>query len=116
MRHHDKNRKFGRETNQRRALLRSLIESLLLKEKMTTTVAKAKEIRPMAEKIITRAKNPTDATKRLLGARLQNEILVRKLVNDIAPRYKDRQGGYVRITKMGRRAGDGGEVARIELI
>ena len=116
MRHHDRNRKFGRETNQRRALLRSLSEALILKEKITTTLAKAKEIRPLTEKMITRAKVASPANRRLLTARLQNDKVVTKLLGDIGPRYKDRSGGYIRITKLGRRLGDAAERARIELV
>lgn len=115
MRHGDKNRKFGRVRSQRRALLKSLIRSLVLHEGIDTTEAKAKEIRPHVEKLITLARRGTIASMRLVEARTSPEIS-RKLVKEIAPRYKDRKGGYTRIIKLPRRKQDASFMARIEFV
>lgn len=118
MRHHNANRKFGRETGQRQAFLRSLISSLIVREKIRTTQARAKEIRPLIEKMITRAKNPTLANIRLLSARLgtEDKKVAEKLIKTVAPKYKETQGGYTRITKLPPRKSDGAAMAIIELI
>lgn len=115
MRHGNVNRKFGREKNQRNALLKSLARSLLLRGKMTTSLAKAKEIRPMVEKMVTKARTPTLANRRLLIAQLGDERIVTKLFKTSAT-YKDRIGGYLRIVKMGPRRGDAAEMAVIEFV
>lgn len=116
MKHLKRKRKFGRERKLRRSLIRSLLNSLIKKGKITTTEAKAKEIRPLAEKMITRAKNNSVANRRLLAREL-NPAQVKKLFEEIGPRYKDRKGGYARIIKMGRRkSGDASPMAVIELI
>ena len=117
MRHHNANRTFGRSKNQRAALLKGLVTSLIKNERIETTEAKAKELRPTIEKMVTRAKNPTLANKRLLLSGLyQNETAVTKLVDSIAPRYTDRDGGYTRITKLVPRKGDGSKMAVIEFV
>ncbi len=117
MRHHNKNRKFGREKNQRVALLRSLAISLITREKMTTTQAKAKELRPYVEKLVTRAKTDTLASRRHTLSLLGNaDGSVRKLFASIAPRYKERQGGYLRITKLSNRKSDASPRAQIEFV
>lgn len=119
MRHHNANRKFGREAGQRLALLRSLERSLILHEKITTTEAKAKEVRPLIEKLVTRAKHGEVSDRRIISARLGNQDeATKKLVDEIAPRYKDRDGGYTRITKIGNRTGlnDGAAMAVIEFV
>lgn len=116
MKHHKKNRKFGRETGQRKALLRSLTRSLVVHGKIKTTEAKAKEIRPMVEKMITRGKNPTLANHRLLISNLAGDTRTAKKVETIAQKYTDRAGGYLRIVKMGARKGDGAEMAVIEFV
>ena len=117
MRHHNQNRKFGRPKNQRRALLANLAISLFMHEKMTTTGAKAKEMRPFVEKLITRAKSNTLFGQRILAKRLyNNRPIIQKLTKDIAPRYKERSGGYTRITKLADRKVDGASMAQIELI
>lgn len=117
MRHHNTNRKFGRLRNQRKALLRSLALSLVAHEKIKTTEAKAKELRPYIEKLITRGKDNCLFARRLLIARLGNDTLAgNKIVNEIAVRYKERKGGYTRITKLPRRAGDASPMAIIEFI
>ena len=117
MRHADGNRKFGREKNGRIALLRGLAASLIQEGRIMTTEAKARELRPKVEKLITKAKNPTLANKRLLLSGLYNNTdIVGKLVEDIAPRYAERAGGYTRITKLVARKGDGSNMAVIELL
>ncbi|MCK5022101.1 MAG: 50S ribosomal protein L17 [Candidatus Pacebacteria bacterium] len=118
MRHHNTNRKFGRVRKQRKALLRSLAISLVDKEKIQTTEAKAKELRPFIEKLITRAKKDSFISRRLILSKLggENENIVKKLIENIAIKYKDRAGGYTRITKLGFRKGDGSPMSQIELI
>lgn len=116
MRHHNQNRKFGRERDQRKALLKSLINSLILHEKITTTEAKAKELRPHIEKLVTLARKDGLATKRLLISRVGTQKNVNKLMKDIAPKYAERKGGYTRIVKLPRRAGDASKMALIEFV
>ena|SRR3989338_5672793 len=116
MRHHNKNRKFGREKDQRRALLKGLALSLIERGKITTTEAKAKELRPFIEKLVTKGKNASVASHRLLTARLQSRTGTKKLITTIAPRYKERAGGYTRITKLSRRGGDASKMAVIEFV
>ena len=100
MRHSVKGRAFNRPKNQRTALMRSLARSLILHEGISTTEAKAKELRPLIEKIITHARVDTVASRRLVSSRLGNDDeVVKKLFTDLAPRYTDRPGGYVRIVK-----------------
>ncbi len=117
MRHHNANRTFGRSKNQRTALLKGLAASLISKERIQTTEAKAKELRPKIEKMITRAKNPTLANRRVLLAGLyHDEGSVKRLVEVIAPRYGERAGGYTRITKLVPRKGDASKMAVIEFV
>jgi large subunit ribosomal protein L17 len=116
MRHHNANRKFGRNTDQRAALLKSLARELFLHGKIITTEAKAKEVRPFAEELITIARVGDLASKRLVAARLSNNVIVKKLTDIIAPVYKDRNGGYIRIVKLERRPSDGSKMAAIELV
>ncbi len=117
MRHGNHNRKFGREIQQREALLKGLILNIVEKGKIKTTLAKAKELRPYAEKAVTMAKRNTLASRRVLLSRLYNNAnAVGILTNEIAPKYKDRIGGYTRITKLGARKSDGAEMAIIEFI
>ena len=102
MKHHKKGRKLGRVSKVRIALLRSLARSLILKGRITTTIAKARELRPFVEKLITLTRKGTEASKRLAAARLGNDTeSAAKLANEIAPKYKERPGGYTRITKLG---------------
>lgn len=98
-------RKFNRDTNERKALFRNLISSLILSEKVKTTEPKAKAIKSDVEKLITKAKKNSDLAKRILAGVLSSQALD-KLINDVAPRFKDRQGGYTRIIRVGRRFGD----------
>jgi large subunit ribosomal protein L17 len=117
MRHHSNVRKFGRTRNQRKALLKGLTLSLIAHGRIETTEAKAKELRPFIEKLVTKAKVGTLASRRLVISRLYNlESESNKLINDIAPKYKTQNGGYTRITKMPRRLGDASKMAIIEFI
>lgn len=114
MRHLKKGRKFGRERDQRRAMLKSLASSFFMLRKIETTEAKAKELRPYVEKIITRAKSLTPANRRLLLTLFTN-VVVKKLIAD-AERMHFRPGGYTRIIKSGARKTDGTKMATIELV
>lgn len=115
MRHGNTNRKFGRETNERRALLKSLARSLVLKGRIQTTEAKAKEVRPLVEKLVTKGKNATLANKRALVSQLGDIGTANKLIKT-AEGYKTRTGGYLRIVKMGPRKGDASPMAVIEFV
>lgn len=115
MRHHKANRKFGREKGQRDALMKSLARSLILKGKIQTTEARAKELRPFVEKLITRGKGKTLAARRTMSARLGDDA-AKKLIENIAPGYKERAGGYIRIVKLPRRANDASKMAHIEFV
>ena len=100
MRHSVKGRAFNRPKNQRTALMRSLARSLIIHEGISTTEAKAKELRPFIEKIISQGRVDSVANRRLISSRLGNDDeIVKKIFTDIAPRYTDRPGGYVRIVK-----------------
>jgi len=116
MRHHNANRKFNRGRNQRKALIRSLVRELFLHGKIETTLAKAKESRPYAEDFITKARIDTVASRRDVLKRMANNDIVGKLFAEIAPKYKDRNGGYTRIVKTGPRQTDGALMAIIELV
>ncbi len=117
MRHHNNVRKFGRNKNQRHALMKGLMLSLIAHERMETTEAKAKEVRPMIEKMITKANVGTLASRRMVISRLYNlNAEASKLIDVIAPKYKGRTGGYTRITKLPRRQGDASKMAVIEFI
>ncbi len=109
-------RKLGRTSEHRTAMLRAMVTFLLENGKIETTVTRAKEVRAMAEKYITLAKDNSLASKRQALAFITKEDVVKKLYNDIAPKYADRNGGYCRITKTGPRRGDAAEMAIIELI
>ena len=116
MRHQVAGRKFDRPTAERLAMYRSMVTSLLDKEKVVTTEAKAKEIRAMAEKMITLGKKGGLSHRRQALAYIYNEDVVAKLFGDIATRYAARAGGYTRITKLGPRPGDSAPMVQIELI
>lgn len=115
MRHGKATKKFGRKAGQRNALVASLARSLILGEKITTTEVKAKALRPVVEKLITKGKTDTVATRRLLGARVGEEG-AKKLVDVLGPKYKSRNGGYTRIIKLGTRTSDRAAMAIIELV
>ena len=110
-----KSRKLSRKRDQRKALLRNLVREFFLKEKIRLTEAKAKEISIFAEKEIKKAKTGDLHSKKLLARKFSRNI-VKKLVNEIAPRYKERKGGYTRIIKLGPRKSDGAKMAIIELV
>lgn len=117
MRHHNNTRKFGRSKTQKKALLSSLALNLIAREKIKTTLPKARELRPFMERIITRAKAGNLAARRLALAKLSNSNAeVKKLFEVLAPRYKDVAGGYTRILKLGIRKSDGAPLAIIEFI
>lgn len=115
MRKRKKGRRFSRNSDQRRAFLRHLGNALILKEKVRTTEARAKEISGFVEKRITLAKLGEFNSRRLLSRDFSNKI-VKKLVDDVAKRYKERKGGYTRIIKLGQRKSDGAKMAIIELV
>jgi len=117
MRHHNTKRKFGRDKNQRKALLNSLALNLIVRGKIKTTMPKAKELRPFIEKLITKAKKGDAATRRIIISKLFNRSKeVKKLFEVIAPKYVDKKGGYTRVLKLGARKADGAEMAIIEFI
>jgi large subunit ribosomal protein L17 len=119
MRHHDNNRKFGRERKVRKGFIRSLIRGLVINGRIQTTLPRAKEIRPLVEKMVSKAKrNPGSiATLRVLSADMGGQIDVAKMIiNEYAPKYTDRNGGYVRIMKLPNRLSDGSEMALIEFV
>lgn len=109
-------RKLGRPTDQRMAMLRALVTFLLENGKIETTVTRAKEVRPLAEKMITLGKNGSLNAKRQAMAFITKEGVVKKTFDEIAPKYAERAGGYTRITRIGPRRGDGAEMAIIELV
>ncbi len=116
MRHNNGLRKLNRTSSHRQAMLRNLTQALLKHEAIKTTLPKAKELRRVAEPLITLAKNPTLANKRLAFDRLRDRDLVVKLFAELGPRYQTRPGGYLRILKMGFRVGDKAPMAFVELV
>ena len=109
-------RKLGRPSDQRRAMLRNLVTSFLEHGKIETTVTRAKEVRSLAEKMITLGKEGSLHSRRQALAYITKEDVVTKLFEDIAPKYAERQGGYTRIIKIGPRRGDAAEMAILELV
>ena len=109
-------RKLGRPTASRMAMLRAMVTFLLVKGRIETTVTRAKDVRAMAEKMITIAKEPTLVNKRKVFAFVTKESVAKKLFDEIAPKYAERNGGYTRIIKTGTRRGDAAEMAIVELI
>jgi large subunit ribosomal protein L17 len=116
LRHKIAGRKLSRPTAQRWALYRNLVADLVKYEKVTTTEAKAKEIRGLAEKMITLGKEGSLASRRRALAFVIDTKLVDKIFTELAPRYAERAGGYTRIVKMGRRVGDGARLAQIQMV
>ncbi|MBP1692170.1 MAG: rplQ [Chloroflexi bacterium] len=123
MRHRKAGTKLGREKNERTALRRNLIKQLIEHERIQTTRAKAEAVRGQTERLITLAKHGNAAgeermvhARRLAAARLSDPVAVRKLFDDIAPRFKDRNGGYTRMVKLGPRHGDAAEMVLLEFV
>jgi large subunit ribosomal protein L17 len=116
MRHRKAGRKLGRNTSHRKAMMRNMVTSFFNCEKITTTDARAKELRKMAEKLITMARRGDLHSRRLAMEVVRDKKTVAKLFETIAPRYMDRPGGYTRIIKLGLRAGDNASLSMIELV
>ncbi|MFQ6015447.1 MAG: 50S ribosomal protein L17 [Anaerolineae bacterium] len=116
MRHRVAGRKLGRSSSHRRALFRNLITELFRHERIKTTEAKARAIRPQAEKLITLAKRGDLHARRQLEAFLTDKEVAKKLCDEIAPDYEERPGGYTRLFKLGPRKGDGAQMALLELV
>jgi large subunit ribosomal protein L17 len=116
MRHRVDGWKLNRNTSHRRALLRNLVTSLIMEERIETTVAKAKAMRPHVEKMITLGKRGDVAARRQAGSYLMTRESVTRLFDTVSPRFGDRNGGYLRIVRNGFRKGDGGETVFIELL
>ena len=116
MRHRKSGRNLGRESSHRKAMFRNMAASLFEHEIIKTTLPKAKELRRVAEPLITMAKQNTVARQRLVFSRLRNKPALQKLFNVLAPRYAERPGGYLRILKAGFRKGDNAPMAVVELV
>ena len=116
MRHSVRGRKLGRTTAHRWAMFRNQLQALVEHERIITTLPKAKELRPIFEKAVTQGKRGTVHARRRVRRIIPKRDLVKKLFDDIAPRFEDRNGGYTRIIKLGPRKGDGAEMALIELV
>lgn len=116
MRHRKAGRKLGRNTSQRQALLRQLVISMILHERLTTTEAKAKTLRPVVEKLVTIARSDTQHHRNLVMSKIDNSQATMKLFEVIAPRFEEAPGGYIRIAKLGVRHGDAAPMALIEFI
>ena len=116
MRHRSKGRYFGRTSSHRKAMFKNMMVSLLKHELITTTVAKAKELRTYIEPIITMAKVDSVHNRRIVFSRLRDRDMVTKLFNEIAPQYTQRPGGYTRVLKCGNRKGDSAPMAIIQLV
>jgi len=116
MRHRKKGTILGREKAPREALLRNLAASVILYEKVQTTEAKAKAVRPLVERAITTGKNPTLASRRNLMKSFYTEFPVKKILEVLGPRYMKREGGFTRIVKLGHRQNDAADMVQIELV
>jgi large subunit ribosomal protein L17 len=116
MRHNRDGRKLNRTASHRRAMLRNMVTSLLVKERIFTTTAKAKETRRLAERMITFARRGDLSSRRHVAKTIQDPVVLKKLFEEIGPRYVDRPGGYTRVLKLGNRRGDGAERAILELV
>ena len=116
MRHHKSGRKLNRTSSHRQAMFRNMAASLIRHEEIRTTLPKAKELRRVAEPLITMAKSPSLARRRLAFARLRDSGAVAKLFDELGPRFQDRPGGYTRILKCGFRSGDNAPMALVQLV
>jgi large subunit ribosomal protein L17 len=116
MRHKQQSRRFDRPTDQRLAMFRGLVTDLLKHEQLKTTEAKAKAIRPLAEKMVTLGKDNTLASRRRVLSYVYDKDVAAKIFEDLGPRYAERAGGYTRLVRLGPRLGDGAEMVQIELV
>ena len=116
MRHHRTKFTLGRKKAQRKALMRGLAENLVMHGSIKTTTAKAKALRTVIEPLVTRARRGNMFDRQRIGRVLYTKASIKKMLDEIGPKYKERQGGYTRITKLGRRSNDGAEVSRIEFV
>ncbi len=116
MRHNVRGRKLGRTTAHREALFRNQLASLVDKERIRTTLDKAREVRPLAERMVSRGRENSVAARRWVGRWVAERDLIKKLFDEIAPRFAERPGGYLRIVKLGPRRGDGAEMAVLEFV
>ena len=116
MRHGNSGRKFSRTASHRKAMFANMAAALITHEQIVTTLPKAKELRPVAEKLITLGKKGGLANRRLAHAKLRDDVIVNKLFSTLAERYKNRAGGYCRVLKAGVRYGDAADMAVIELV
>ena len=116
MRHSVSGRKLGRTTAHRKAMFRNQLAALVREERIKTTLPKAKELRPLAEKMITRSREDSVHARRQVRKWLVDRDLIKKLFEEISPRFKDRPGGYLRIIKLGPRLGDAAEMALLEFV
>ncbi len=116
MRHQKAGRKFGRNPAQRKALLRQQAISIILHERITTTEAKAKTLRPLVEKLITIARDDTPHHRKLIMSKIDHDLATAKLFDVIGPRFESAPGGYMRISKLGPRRGDAAPLALIEFV
>lgn len=116
MQHNRSGRKLGRTTGHRLALFRNQLTSLFTSERIVTTLSKAKELRPLAERMVTQGRRGTVHARRLVGRWVQDRTVLKRLFDEIAPRFSERPGGYLRIVKLGPRQGDGAEMAVLEFV
>jgi len=116
VRHRKKGRKLSRHPSHKKATMRNMATSLFRHERIETTTAKAKELRPYAERLITLARRGDIHSRRLAASKIRDREVLGKLFDDIAPRYADRPGGYTRVLKLGSRKGDAAEMSLIELV
>lgn len=116
MRHRKSGRKLGRTAAHRRALKRHLAEALFRNERITTTLAKAKEMRPYVERLISLSRNDTVHARRVFSREIQDRELIRQVFSEIGPRFVSRPGGFTRVIRLGTRIGDGAQLAILELV
>lgn len=116
MRHHSNTRKFNRDRDGRKALLKSLCVALIAHGKITTTEAKAKELRPAIERIVTKARVDSVANRRFIATKIGNGVALKKMFTEVAPRFKETAGGYTRIIKLPKRLKDAAKMAYIEFV
>jgi large subunit ribosomal protein L17 len=115
MRHRIAGRKFGLPSDQRRALLKGLVRSLIIYKRIETTETRAKDVRSIAEKMVTRAKQDTLHARRVARKYIDDESVIKELFDNVGPRFRDRPGGYTRMAKVGVRRGDGAPLVILEL-